>query len=455
MSLMHRTLRLAALLLVLGWGGSAQAQYLLTGNSAGQYQIGTGLPLPVGTAGIFLGGMTPVNGGTSCAAGPGGCSVIPDGPGTAFWPPLLIPPAAKALLPQSGTWGTPAASPGAAVKTKAFINQTLGTPKGGAITIPPEVLSQPAQGTPVKIGVFPTNPAVFQVATTINYAWPAPAGTVMNGGMTTVIPGTIVLSPGGAPGPAVLGTPGAGGIMSFSGGAKAFGGPGVFAISAGPGAPGGAIPLKTQTLIGVTPTNMTVGIFTPISPPVPAVASVWINAFGALPGTASLAAVMGASAPQGVAAPGASVAAGTGTTMFGRMSPGFRAVNVTTDGPPCDLFCMGPLGTIPSSAPVGALGLSNMVTGSKGFPWTTGFVTISQPGAVPPEVFFLSGTDMRSAGVGNVSLVSGALSERALSGPNANRAWMSLTLPEPTAALGAAGALAMLGLCHGLVRRRR
>ena len=50
----------------------------------------------------------------------------------------------------------------------------------------------------------------------------------------------------------------------------------------------------------------------------------------------------------------------------------------------------------------------------------------------------------------------GSLSARALSGPNANRGWLSLTLvvPEPTAALGAVGALAMLGLCHGLVRRR-
>ena len=83
-------------------------------------------------------------------------------------------------------------------------------------------------------------------------------------------------------------------------------------------------------------------------------------------------------------------------------------------------------------------------------------ITVAYPGAGPKEVFFLSGTDMRVAGVGNVSLVSGSLSTRALSGPNANRGWLSLTLavPEPTAALGAVGALAMLGLCHGLVRRR-
>ena len=117
-----------------------------------------------------------------------------------------------------------------------------------------------------------------------------------------------------------------------------------------------------------------------------------------------------------------------------------------------------PMGYIPSSIAVAAVFPSNMVTASKGFPWTTGLITISQPGAGPPEVFFLSGTDMRVAGVGNVSLVSGALSVRALSGPNANRGWLSLdlvaTAPEPSVALGLGGALAMLALCHGLVRRR-
>ena len=155
-------LRLACLLLVLSWSGSVQAQYLLTSGSAGELQIGTGLPLPVGTAGIFLGGMTPINGGTSCGAGPGGCSLSPDGPGTAFWPPLLIAPLPSALSP-TGT------------KT---IKQTLGTSHGGVMIIPPGVLGAAAPGAPVPIAVFPTNPVVFQVATTITYAWPAPAGTV-------------------------------------------------------------------------------------------------------------------------------------------------------------------------------------------------------------------------------------------------------------------------------------
>jgi hypothetical protein len=95
-----------------------------------------------------------------------------------------------------------------------------------------------------------------------------------------------------------------------------------------------------------------------------------------------------------------------------------------------------------------------------GFPWTTGFISIFQPALAPNgiEQFFLSGTDMRVAGVGNISMVSGALSVRALSRANSNRGWISLNLvevvPEPSVPLAAAGALVMLGICHGLVRRR-
>jgi hypothetical protein len=405
MSFKSHALRLAYLLLALGWGGTAEAQYLLSGNSGGQLQLGTGLPLPVGPAGIFLGGMTPVNGGTSCGAGPGGCSVIPDGPGTAFWPPLLIPPAANI------------SDGGDATRT---IMQNLSTTMGGTVVIPPAALSKPAAGAPVKIGVFPTNPAVFQVASTISYAWPA---------------ATVALAPGGAPGPAILGTPVAGGIIIYSGGVKAFGGPGQYAIAAGPGAGSGRVP---PNALGAQP-----------------VLSGWINIAGAVPGSVMTVALVAESNPIGLAQPGAPVAAPSATTMFGPVSPGLGVVNVPMGGAGCTMFCVGPLGTIPSSAAVGGPFPSNMVTGTKGFPWTTGFITVSQPGAVPPEIFFLSGTDMRVAGVGNVSLVSGALSARALSGPNANRGWLRLTLPEPTAALGTASAIAMLGLCHGLVRRRR
>jgi hypothetical protein len=99
--------------------------------------------------------------------------------------------------------------------------------------------------------------------------------------------------------------------------------------------------------------------------------------------------------------------------------------------------------------------LTNMAT-SVGFPWTTGMVKLVAKSALAKgETFAITGKDSRTAmGAGTISLVSGALSNRKLSGPNANRSWARYTLPEPGAALGAAAALAVLGLCHGLVRRR-
>jgi hypothetical protein len=382
------------LVLALSWASVSQAQnsgpFQLGSNSGGELQIGTGLPLPVGTAGIFLGGKTAGDAGN--------------------FPPLLIPPVAGVLAGGAESVG---------------INQTT----GGNLTIPPGVLARAAGGSPVPIAVFTTNPAVFQVATSIDYGWPSTTAT---------------FSAGGAPGPAVLGTGVSGGIASYSGGAQAFGGPATFSIAAGSGAAGGRVPPNTM---GALP-----------------VASVWINAFAGLPGTVTMVLIAGASSPLGIAQPGNSTAAPSGTTMFGAPAQGIGFVNgpqitVTPPGP-LPLSIAGPvgtMGTITNSLAVTAPVPSNMVTNSKGFAWTTGFLTLSQPGAGPPEVFYLSGTDMRVGGVGNVSLVSGALSNRQLSGPNANRGWLSLDLvaaPEPAATAGLAGALGALALCHTAVRRR-
>lgn len=380
-----RTLALACTTLLVAVGLSsaswAQAtQFSLAPDSGGQLQIGTGLPLPVGTAGIFTGGMTVGDAGN--------------------FPPLLVGPASP--------------PPGVIVQNQS-------TTMGGSLQVPPGMLSAPAAGSPVPIAVFPTNPAVFQVATSISYAWPNSSAT---------------LAPGGAPGivgvtPVTLSTTINNATIKYNGGTKAFGGPAQFSISAGPGAAGGALP--------------------PNGGGIPPVASVWINAFAGAPSTVTMVALAGASNPLGVAQPGASVGAAAGTTMWGPVTAGQGGgVRLVNQGGCCTV---GPLGTIPSSVTLAATFPSNMVTISKGFPWATGLISLTAP-ATPPEQFFASGTDMRVAGVGNISLVSGSLSDRNLSGPNANRGWLSLTLPEPTAALGAAGAFAMLGLCHGLVRRR-
>lgn len=409
MSFKIRTLVLACLLVAFGWGGAnAQpTQFTLDPGSGGQLQIGTGLPLPVGSAGIYLGGMTSMNGATVMLTLPGGVVTFTDGPGTAYWPPLDVPPASPA--------------PGAIVQNQS-------TAQGGAIQVPAGVLSKPAAGTPVAIAVFPTNPAVFQVATSISYAWPAAAATLAPGGGPG-IPGTTV----------VLGTPGPS-IIAYSAGAKSFGGAARFSVSPGPGAGTSRVPPNGM---GALP-----------------VASVWINGFKKAPMSVTKVGLVGASNMNGFGQPGAPTTAPPVTTSFG---PGFVVfVNgsqvPTPTGPlPCPPACpVGPAGTITNSLQVTTAAFpSNMVTNTTGFPWTTGFIQLSAMAATgAPELFFESGTDMRVSGVGNISLVSGALSNRALSGPNANRGWLSLTLPEPSVALGAAGALAMLGLCHGLVRRR-
>lgn len=388
-------LRIACIALIVAFAGTASAQFLLTGaRSGGALQIGTGLPLPVPDSGVYLGGMT------TATAGP------------LFYPEL-------------GVKANPNVQFGAA--PTRTIMQTLGTAAGGAIILPPGVLSKPANGTPAPIPVFTTNPTLFQVATSISYAWPASAA---------------VFSAGNAPGTTVLGT-GGGGVIAYSGSAKAFGGAAQFTIAPGSGAAGGRVPPNG---VGALP-----------------VATVWVN-LGGLPGTQMAVGILGASNMASLGAPGAPIAQPAATTAFGPLTPGagpFGLINVTAMAPGGPCCAGGPFGTIASSIPIpgitGVPALSNMVTASKGFPWTTGFITVSQPGANPAEIFFLSGADNRVSGVGNISLVSGALSLRNLSGPNANRGWVSLqlTTPEPAAMLGAAGALGVLGLCHTIVRRRR
>jgi hypothetical protein len=92
---------------------------------------------------------------------------------------------------------------------------------------------------------------------------------------------------------------------------------------------------------------------------------------------------------------------------------------------------------------------------SIGFPWTTGRITISAAGAAgAAEKFVITGMDSRMNGVGTISLVSGAVSFRNITGTNANRGWLRLIVPEPGAMVGAAAALAVLAICHVVSSRR-
>jgi hypothetical protein len=80
--------------------------------------------------------------------------------------------------------------------------------------------------------------------------------------------------------------------------------------------------------------------------------------------------------------------------------------------------------------------LGNLPAGNNvksfGAPFTTGIVKVSAPlakgpgpGTPSPEVFTISGSDNRVNGIGTISLVAGGVSNRLLSGDNANRNWLN------------------------------
>jgi len=102
-------------------------------------------------------------------------------------------------------------------------------------------------------------------------------------------------------------------------------------------------------------------------------------------------------------------------------------------------------------------GIANPATNFGG-PYTTGMVTVNQSAAAgTPEVFVLTGSDARVGGVGTISLVAGGLSDRALTGANANRTWLNMTVGGNTPGLSSwgVGFLALLLASAGVWRARR
>ena len=382
MDLMRRAFRIACVLLVFGWAATAQAQLWATHSVAtgigdgGQLQIGTGLPLPI----QFPGGP-------------------PAGPA---FPPLLVPVVPGALVQQPTTPGVLPTSP-------------------KPMRIPPFILSAPSPaGTMTAVGQFLANPALWQVATALSFAWPDQTRTLAPGGRPG-LPTTVKVGPGGP----------AAGTLTYTAGAAQFGGPAQFRLTNGPATAGGLFPGRPVTL--------------------------WLNVAGQAPGgpgvfnVAGLAPANPAGGPLGnltvnLAMPGATTGVATATPGTPLHPTNVRLVT-GVNGLGSILGASGPYAFNPY--------LNNMASSSAGFPWTTGMIVITAP-ASPPETFTVTGGDARDAyGVGSISLVAGGVSARTLSGPNANRGWLRLTLPEPAAVLGALGALAMLGLCHaGLARRR-
>ncbi len=296
---------------------------------------------------------------------------------------------------------------------------TIVSDGAGGVSIPAGVLSRIATGIAMQPALA-SNPAVFQVNTAVDYSWPETAATFSPGGSPVGLLAGLTS--------VFVGTGPSGGNVTYTNAnlANSFGGAATFATAPGTGTAGGAIPGSPVT--------------------------VFINAFGQTPVTAMSAALVGATA-AGLQW-GASTLLPTITTNVPVADPGW-AGHPGFGGS----ISIGPGGTVLASVQCVSpcAGLNNNVLGEKGFPWTTGQAVISAFNAAPAEIFTITGGDTRVGGVGpgNIQMVTGTVSDRALSGPNANRGWVSLTLPEPTALLGVTGAFAMLGLCNTVVRRRR
>jgi hypothetical protein len=413
MSLKRLTLCVACLLLCLGWAVTAHAQksYSLIGGG-GQIQIGGGLPLPIQA--VNTTGGTPMNLTAT---------------GTNF-PPLLIPPA-----------------PG------VTIMGTTAMTTGQKITIPAGALSKPA--VQLTLGQFDNNPNLYAVATNLQYTWPNVAATLSAGGRTGAATTTFVT--------------GLGNNIRYSpaGLANKFGGPAQFMLSAGP-------PAGLMTAVPVT--IYAIAVKGPGNPPCVHTALTPVP----FPGPGNPACVAGI----GQAFPTNGLAAHGGAAGFFTSTPGgtpMALLTSMTGTPPTNtrkgpkpgvgigafgtgpLNPAGPKGTVSfyTATPGLRRGFTNMAS-SFGYPFTTGKISLSAPlAAGAPETFKITGMDNRNAGgAGVIQLVAGALSQRTVTGPNANRAWVRLILSPipkvPTmspAALVATAGLMLLAVGYAMSKR--
>ncbi len=264
------------------------------------------------------------------------------------------------------------------------IYQTTAMTSQQKMTVPNGVLKRTSvQNT---VGVYTSNTALYAVGTALTFEWPySNSGTRMfSTGVRSTATQTITHVVGNASARYSPGT-----LVKAFGGAAQFrtaypGGQGLF-----PGAP--------------VSLYLVAGGLAPACGPV---------------GTPGCRALMVGAYPNGHGAIGAS----PGVVIATAGVPALAASVPLSVGlaPPGTILAVGVIGPGPA--------LTNMAT-SNGFPWTAGKLTLSASTAAPPELFVLSGTDTRNAtGVGMISMVAGSLSQRTLSGPNANRAWVKLII---------------------------
>jgi hypothetical protein len=303
-------------------------------------------------------------------------TAAPDPWGGNNFPPLLIP-----------------------INGNPVIQGTTAMSSNQKLTLPAGVLLKPA--VPTTLGVYAQNNSLYAVRTDLQYSWPA---------------SPAVLSTAGRPGAATttftdgLGVGLGSSIVYKAPPSGKFGGPARFRIL--PGASTGFIP--------GTPVTVFARVAAIPSAPPPCTHPALIPPFPG-PGNPTCVSALLKANPNTLAAVGAQVGVTGATDPMGAPVPGVVIGK----------FGATPAGTVTFGTFTGgnAAGATNMAT-SAGFPFTVGQIQIKAPNALgAPETFTISGADNRTAGgAGTIQLVAGSLSDRVLSGPNANRGWISLTL---------------------------
>jgi hypothetical protein len=302
----------------------------------------------------------------------------------------------------------------------ATVMQTEG-PDPKAIRVSPTQLTAP--GNPVNLPVFLANPNVFQVQTSVTINFPNQKGTLSAGRRTGASAVQFCagqsVTPNGNPACASAGGgPGLNGVMRYTKTTNQFGGP-------MQGAAGGGANVALRVNAGAP----------------------CAYAGGANPACQVIFAL---ATPDPTGAQGGPFGFQNGTAGNAQ-SPGRYYMTVTAAGKIVGITNVG-LGP----------GAANPAT-SYGGPWSTGKLTVSVTANLGPadEVFPMRGKDNRVNGVGAISLVSGSVSNRGLSGPNANRGWINWTIgPQlpvtPTMSTrGLAAFVGLMALAGGYALRRR
>ncbi len=329
--------------------------------------------------------------------------------------PTEFPPLLVGILPGQVVDGT-IARPLVSASGKAAYQRRLHVPAGA--------LSNPANLTTV--GVRDTNPTLYAVATNLQFVWPASGAEfdIKPGG-----PSTTVVGPGGAS------------LFYNNVLGQRFGGPAPGLILEG--SPSGLIASRPVTLfLDIDGTAVTAPCIHTALPG------------GTNPGCIAglLAAVTKLGQPQAIGnANGVSVTT-RGAKFFGN---NIAIMNLGAT----------PKGTVNLAVPVAfnpGIPATNMATSIAGS-WTSGQLVVTNNGALgDTETFTLSGKDSRTAnGGGTIQMVSGSVSARTVSGPNANRGWVALELSPAIAGTPALSPLAqgaaagLMLLAGGYIARRK